>query len=139
MLAVNDLFYLASPPSQNLFAEDFAIFGLTTQPSGIRRRSKFSGESGYDHLFEFVIPDVGVATRADAANNQQPESSDRNQRWPSPARIRQSARPDDSRTYAILNDAQGGIPAPVVDALESYGVRPVAWSQREQIRDELAA
>ena len=137
MLAVNDLFYLASPTVANLFAEDVAQW-LDDSAVRYTPKLKFSGETGYDHLFDFVIPKSAV----------QPERM--LQTITSPNRQTainvafachdtRKARPKDSRTYAIVNDSLGGIPAPVVDALDSYGVRPIAWSQRNQIRDELAA
>ena len=55
MLAVNDLFYLASPTIASLFLEDVVSW---LDHSDIRYISsvKFAGESGYDHRFDFVIP-----------------------------------------------------------------------------------
>ena len=48
-------------------------------------------------------------------------------------------RSPDSRAYALLNDAEQAVSSTVIDALRSYDVRPVAWSQREDVREELAA
>ncbi len=48
-------------------------------------------------------------------------------------------RPADAKAYAVLNDTENPISSAVVDALRNYDVRPIPWSQREQIRDELAA
>ncbi|HNY35282.1 MAG TPA: DUF1829 domain-containing protein [Methanothrix soehngenii] len=55
MLAVNDLFYLASPMVSSLFLEDVVAW---LDENGIRYTPnvKFTGKSGYDHLFDFVIP-----------------------------------------------------------------------------------
>ncbi|MDO8636673.1 MAG: DUF1828 domain-containing protein, partial [Dehalococcoidia bacterium] len=55
MLAVNDLFYLAEPMVASLFFEDVVSW---LELSNIRYtpRVKFTGKSGYDHLFDFVIP-----------------------------------------------------------------------------------
>ena len=137
MLAVNDLFYLASPTIANLFAEDVAQW-LDVSAVRYTPNVKLSGETGYDHLFEFVIP----------KSPSQPERMLQTINSPSrqtainvafACHDTRSARPDDSRTYAIVNDAQGKIPAPVVDALQSYEVQPIAWSQRDQIQAELAA
>jgi hypothetical protein len=49
------------------------------------------------------------------------------------------ARPVDSRAYAFLNDAEYVIPTAVFDALRNYDVRPVPWSERDGVREELAA
>ena len=55
MLAVNDLFYLASPMVSSLFLEDVVAW---LDENGIRYTPnvKFTGKRGYDHLFDFVIP-----------------------------------------------------------------------------------
>ena len=137
MLAVNDLFYLASPTIANLFYEDVASW-LDTSQVRYSPKVKFSGESGYDHLFEFVIP----KSVAQPERMVQTITSPNRQTATSVAFAyldTRDARPDNSRTYAILNDSQGDVPGPVVEALESYGVRPVSWSEREQVREELAA
>ena len=48
-------------------------------------------------------------------------------------------RSADSRAYALLNDAEQAVSPSVLDALRSYDVRPVSWSQRESVREELVA
>jgi hypothetical protein len=48
-------------------------------------------------------------------------------------------RSPDSQAYAFLNDSERAVSAAILDALESYDVRPVVWSKREGIREELAA
>lgn len=52
--------------------------------------------------------------------------------------IRETRAPE-SRAYAILNDADRAIQENVLDAMRSYGVRPVPWSRRETSREDLAA
>jgi hypothetical protein len=54
-LAVNDLFYLAKPVVESLFYED-VIAWLDAKDIRYTPKVKFPGASGYDHLFEFVIP-----------------------------------------------------------------------------------
>ena len=122
MLAVNDLFYLASPTIANLFYEDVASW-LDVSSVRYTPKVKFSGESGYDHLFEFVIP----------KSSEQPERMVQAINHPNRQTATsvafacfdtRSARPADSRTYAILNDAEVSVPATVVEALEKYEVSP---------------
>ena len=48
-------------------------------------------------------------------------------------------RTPESRAYAMVNDSEQAASATVMDALRSYEVRPVAWSERESVREELAA
>lgn len=55
MLAVNDLFYLAKPVAESLFYEDVVAW-LDANDVRYTPQVKFTGTSGYDHLFDFVVP-----------------------------------------------------------------------------------
>src|SRR5215831_11978619 len=55
MLAVNDLFYTAKAVVETLFLED-VITWLDNHEIRYIPKAKFTGFSGYDHLFDFVIP-----------------------------------------------------------------------------------
>ena len=55
MLAVNDLFYLAKPIVESLFYEDVVAW-LDANDIRYTPKAKFTGISGYDHLFDFAIP-----------------------------------------------------------------------------------
>jgi Domain of unknown function DUF1829/Domain of unknown function DUF1828 len=137
MLAVNDLFYLAVPMVASLFYEDVVAW-LDVHDVRYTPKVKFTGKTGYDHLFDFVIP----------KSRQQPErivqtinrpSRDTAQlvvfSWSDTKEVRSA----DSRAYALLNDSEQPVSPSVLDALKSYDVRPVPWSQRESARAELAA
>ena len=137
MLAVNDMFYLSSPSISSFFTEDVQAW-LDASSIRYTPKVKFPGASGYDHLFEFVIPKSG----------EQPERMIRTINSPDRQTATsvafscldtQNARPDGSDMYAILNDSQTGIPPAVMDALGNYGVTPVRWTEREQVHDQLAA
>lgn len=137
MLAVNDLFFLASPFVSSLFLEDVMEW---LDASDIRyiTNAKFSGTSGYDHRFDFVIPQ----------SKSQPERMLRSINRPNRDRAQSVAfawidtkdtRPSDSRAYAFLNDVDHTIPSNSISAMKSYGVRPVPWSEREHVLEELVA
>ena len=72
MLAVNDLFYLATPMVASLFLEDVEAW---LRLSDIRFISnvKLSGKSGYDHLYNFVIPGSRIYPERVLAKHQQSE------------------------------------------------------------------
>jgi hypothetical protein len=137
MLAVNDLFYLASPVVASLFYEDVVAW-LDLSEIRYTPKVKFTGKSGYDHLFDFVIP----------RSRQQPErilwainrpSRDTAQAMTFSWIDTREVRPSESRAYAILNDSEHPISESVLHAMRSYDVKPVLWSGREQVRQELAA
>lgn len=137
MLAVNDLFYLAVPMVASLFLEDVTSW-LDLCEIRYTPKVKFTGKSGYDHLFDFVIP----------ASKKQPERILQTINRPSRETAQAVAfswidtkqvRPANSRAYAFLNDSDHVPSASVLDALKNYEVNPVLWSKREEVRGELAA
>jgi hypothetical protein len=137
MLAVNDLFSVASPAVASLFFED-VITWLDACDIRHTPNVRFTGKSGYDHRFDFVIP----------KSRSQPERVLRTINRPSRDTAQTMAfawvdtrevRSQESRAYAILNDSDRPIADNVLDAMRSYDVQPIPWSDRERAREELAA
>ncbi|MBM3303442.1 MAG: DUF1828 domain-containing protein, partial [Deltaproteobacteria bacterium] len=104
MLGVNDLFYLASPMVASLFLEDVTSW-LDLHAIRYTPKVKFTGKSGYDHLFDFVIP----------ASRKQPERILQTINRPSREAAQvvafswidtKEVRPATSRAYAFLNDSE---------------------------------
>lgn len=139
ILAVNDLFYLAVPVVASLFLEDVTAW-LELHDIRFTPNVKFTGRTGYDHTFDFVVP-ASPSRRA-------PERLIRAVNRPSRDLAEALAfswvdtkevRPALSTFYALLND-EGRQPSPaIVDALRSYDIVPVLWSHRDEVRQELAA
>jgi hypothetical protein len=137
ILAVNDLFYLAVPLVTSLFYEDVVAW-LEIHDVRYTPKVKFTGKTGYDHLFDFVIP----------KSRQEPERLIQTINRPNRDTAQAAAfswvdtkevRAPESRFYALLNDSDRELSPDVIEALESYDVRPVPWSERERVREELAA
>lgn len=137
MLAVNDMFYLAAPMVASLFYEDVVAW-LDVHDVRYTPKVKFTGKTGYDHLFDFVIP----------KSRQQPERIIQTINKPSRETAQavvlswidtKEVRSPGSRAYALLNDSEQAVSPAVVDALRSYDVKPVSWCEREAVREELAA
>ncbi len=137
MLAVNNLFCLASPTVASLFHED-AVAWLDACEIRYTPYVRFAGKSGYDHRFDFVIP----------KSKSQPERVLRAINRPSRETAQTVAfawmdtrkvRSRESRAYAILNDSDRPVAQNVLDAMHSYDVQPVPWSDREEACEELAA
>ena len=138
ILAVNDLFYLAQPVVESLFFED-VIAWLDASDIRYTPKVKFTGISGFDHLFDFVIP---------KSASKQPErivqAINRPTRDTAEAFIykwsdTREVRPPDSKAYAILNDFEQSISGGVLDAFRNYQIYPVPWSSRGEVVTELAA
>lgn len=137
MLSVGDLFYLSAPSVASLFHEDIVAW-LDDSDIRYTPNVKFSGKSGYDHRFDFVIP----------KSKKQPERVLRAVNRPrrDTAQVvafswidTKDVRSPDTRAYAILNDSEQQVAANVLGAVRSYGVNPMLWSERDMAREELAA
>ena len=137
MLAVDDLFYLAEPVVTGLFLEDVAEWLSET---GVRFTPdvKFTGRSGYDYRFDFVIP----------RSTAQPERVVRAVNHPTNDAARTlafawidtlQARRADSVAYALLNDSEQAVGSSMLEALDAWDIRPVVWSKRASVAEELAA
>lgn len=137
ILAVNDMFYLAVPMVASLFYEDVVAW-LDVHDIRYTPKVKFTGKSGYDHLFDFVVP----------KSRQQPERIIQTITRPSRDTAQSVAfawldtkevRSAESRAFALLNDSEQPVSSTVIDALRNYDVRSVAWSERASVREELVA
>ncbi|MDZ4798679.1 MAG: DUF1829 domain-containing protein [Bryobacteraceae bacterium] len=137
MLAVNDLFYLAQPFVASLFLED-VISWLDENDVRYTPRVKFTGISGYDHLFDFVIPKSRKQPEriVQAINRPTRDTAESfMHKWSDTREVRSS----DSKAYAFLNDREQAIPSGVLDAFKNYAIHPVPWSHRAEVVTELAA
>ena len=137
MLATNDLFYLASPTIASLFYED-VVGWLDDADVRYTPEVKFTGTSGYDHRFDFVIPRsriepervLRVINRPDRQAAQTVAFAWHDAR---------DVRPPESRAYAILNDNDRRVSGNVLEALNAYEVTAVPWAGRQEFERELAA
>jgi len=137
MLAVNDLFYLAVPVVASLFYEDVVAW-LDLHEIRYTPKVKFTGKSGFDHLFDFVIPKSRTFPERILHTINRP-SRDTAQALAFSWLDTKDVRPPDSKAYAFLNDSEQAISTSVIDALYNYEVNPILWSKREEVRQDLAA
>lgn len=137
ILAVNDLFYLAKPVVESLFLEDVVAW-LDANEIRYTPEVKLPGVSGYDQLFNFIIP----------KSRKQPErilqainrpSKDTAQSFIHAWNDTRPARASESKAYAVLNDTEQPVAGGVIDALANYQVKPILWSHRGEAVTELAA
>lgn len=137
MLAVNDLFYLAAPMVASLFLEDVTSW-LQLNDVRFTPKVKFTGKSSYDHLFDFVVPSSKVKPERILRAINRP-TKDTAQSLAFAWIDTRDVRPASAVAFAILNDGDHPISGGVLDALRSYDVTPVLWSDRGAAVAELAA
>jgi hypothetical protein len=137
MLAVNDLFYLATSHTKSLFIED-AVKWLDTSNIRYVPRVKFSGKSGFDNMFDFVIP----------KSQKSPERIIQTLNVPDKEAVQalvfkwldtKETRPSDSQLFALLNNSNSNISQSIIDALRNYDLAPILWSERQKAYEILAA
>jgi len=137
ILAVNDLFYLAAPSVASFFFEDVALW-LDDHDIRHTERVKFAGRSGYDHMFDFVIP----------KSKRQPErilkvinnpNKDYAQATAFSWLDTREARSPDATAFAVLNDEGREVAAAVIEAFQNYEINPIPWTKRDEMLERLAA
>ncbi len=135
MLAVNDLYVTAEPTVLSLFREDVERF-LRTHEVRFTPAVKFTGRSGFDHFFDFVIPE----------SKQRPERVLRAINHPNRTAITslifawddtRGIRAPNSTAYAFMNDTDKEINVDLTEALKQYDITPIEWSKRERHVQEL--
>jgi hypothetical protein len=137
MLAVNDLFYLAKPVVESLFYED-VIAWLDGNDIRYTPKVKFTGISGFDHLFDFVIPKSRKQSERILQAINRP-TRDNAEAFIYAWSDTHEVRSPESKAYAVLNDVEQPISGGVIEAFRSYRIQPVPWSQRVDVVAELAA
>ena len=136
MLAVNDMFYVASPHVRSFFMEEVKSW-LDENKIRSVRDSKFAGKSGYDHKFDFVIPSFEEAPERLLKTINNPNKQTAMQfimAWEDVKPARRSAK-----AFAVINNEEKKIGSTVTDALRNYSIIPIPWSKRNEFSEDLAA
>ena len=137
MLAVNDLFCLASATVSSLFHEDVVAW-LDLSDVRYTPNVQFTGKSGYDHRFDFVIPKSRVQPER-VLRTINRSNRDTVQAMAFSRVDTREMRSSETRACAILNDTEQAVSGNALDAMRNYDVRPIPWSAREEALGELAA
>ncbi len=137
ILAVNDLFHLASANVRSLFREDVEAW---LQMNEIRfvPNVQLAGKSGYQHYFDFAIPRSKNASERIVRAISNP-NKDTALNFITAWNDTSQQRADDAKAVAILNDNEKPIGEPVLAALQQYDIRTVRWSERSTGIELLAA
>ena len=101
---------------------------------------KFTGISGFNHLFHFVIPKSPKKQKperiAQAVTNPTRDSAEAFiYAWSDTREV----RPADAKAYAVLNDTEQQVWSGVLEAFRNYRIQPVLFTRRGDVALELAA
>jgi hypothetical protein len=130
LIAVNDMFYMASPVVHSLFIESVTQW-LDIKEIRYTANVSFTGKTGYNHTFDFVIPRSRSAPERilKAINNPNKDTA---QSFAFSWIDTKENRPTEAKAYAFLNDMDRQINSNVLTALSSYEIYPYLWSRREE-------
>lgn len=137
ILAINDLFYLATPSIENLFLEDVTKW-LDDNDIRYTPQIKLTGDSQYDHLFHFVIPKSRKAPERIMRAMSNP-NRDSAESFLLAWQDTKNTRNIDSTAIAILNDQEHKISPSVMTAINNYEIIGIPWKERDKHIEKLAA
>jgi hypothetical protein len=136
MLAVNDMFVLAQSRVLTYFWEDVRAF-LDKHEIRYSPRVKIAGKTGFDHAIDFLIPKSKARPERIIQTINDPNRNTISSYLFTLEDTRE-ARGDNSEAYAFLNDQIREVGGDVMEALESYNVKPAVWSCRKDYVPALA-
>lgn len=137
MLAVDDLFFAHSAHVTSLFWDE-VVEWLELHEIRYTSQIKLGGRSGYDHMFDFLIPKSKkhperlIQTVNDPRRNS---VSDICFKWEDTREMRNP----ETMFYVVLNDKDKRLPAGVLTALENYSLTPVRWNSIDEFKERLVA
>jgi hypothetical protein len=135
MMAVDDLFILASPKVESFFLEDVTNF---LQQNSIRFSPNIilQGKSSFQHKFDFLIP----------ASDKAPERIIKAVASPRKQNIiaqlfafKDTKQARNNEGIIILNDLEKEVSPDVIQAIEEYGIEDLSWKNKESWLERLAA
>lgn len=137
MLSVNDLFVLSQPNIVSFFLQDVETY-LKDNDIRYTKNLKFTGKSGFDHAYDFVIPQsktfpdrlVKTINNLERSNTQSIIFA-----WSDTIQMRDP----NTKLYTFVNDVEKRVSSSCIDALKEYGIIPVTWSQRDSVLQSLIA
>lgn len=128
ILTVNDMFNLASDTIQSLFKEDVEMY-FKSNDIYYSKDIKISGKSGYDHNIDFLV----TATRTKperfikTINNPKKDSA-----LASIMTFTDISRESQPKKFVLYNNLEKAVSTDFVSALESYGIYPIPWTEKEK-------
>lgn len=140
MMTVNDMFMTSKSTVNSLFAEDVGLF-LESNNIRFTENIFLAGKSGYNHNFNYLIPHFkNIPERVIHTMNNPSKGTLSNIifSWSDTreARNKQSYKSD---LYVFMNDQEKEIDTNIINAFKNEDIKPILWSERQEIVDVLSA
>ena len=136
MLTIDDVFSTSTVPTGQFFLEDVKNW-LDRNDVRYTDTIKICGRTGFDQMFNFVIPKSKKFPErfVHTLNNPQKSSiQDIVFKWEDIKDMRQEAR-----LYVVLNDTTKTLSDGMLTALRNYELLPFAWRSIDNHKEEFAA
>lgn len=137
MLAINDMFYLARSSTRSTFYEDVSLW-LDQNDIPYVPRINFTGKSGFNHSFDFVIAKTRYSHERVLQCINKPDQTNA-ERFIFSWEDTKFNRTVESKAYPILNDEFYKIDSSVSKAFENYNISPIYWTKINSSKELLAA
>lgn len=137
IIDVNNMFFLANSTVESLFYEDVKLW-FDDIDVRYSERIPFTGKSGYSRTFDFVIP----------KSKRSPERLIKTLNNPSKQNADsiifdwldiEGSRPDDSLPIVLINNEEKSISNSVIESFTNYNMEAVKWTDKDKIKEKLAA
>jgi hypothetical protein len=137
ILSVNDMYVLSHENVYSFFKEDLQNYLRDTLRIPFVTEVKLAGKSGYDHKIDFVLPKAGnnPPQLIIAINN-----INKNQIFSAAFSFSdiESLRMKNEEKIIVYNDEIAKINAEGENAFKQYGVKSLAWNDKNSIKESLA-
>ena len=137
IIDVNNMFYLSNSTIESLFYEDVKQW-FDYIDIRYNERLTFTGKSGYSRTFDFAIPRSKKAPERLIKTLNNPNKQNAENIIFDWLDI-QETRPDESKPFVLINDEEKNISDSVLVSFENYNIKAVTWSDKDKIKEELAA
>ena len=139
MLSINDLFFTNTTTIhvEKIFLEDVKDW-LDNNDIRYTPSIKICGKTGFDQMFNFVIP----------KSKNAPERLIRTLNNPNKQNVDniifdwldiESARPEGTKPYVLINNEDKNLSNSVLDSFANYNINAVPWTKKEQVAEKLIA
>lgn len=136
ILAINDLYTTGRSTVASIFADDVANF-LDNNDIFYNENIKLTGQSGFDHNIDYVLPKLkskNIPERYLKVINNPNKNNTENTifTWNDLKNIRKTDSMDNIM-YVVLNNTTSEVKSDLITAYNSYGIKPLLWTDQESI------
>lgn len=135
IMAVDDLFVVASPKVESFFLEDVVNY-LNQKEIRFSRNIILQGKSSFHHKFDILIPPSNKASERIVKVVGSPKKQNIIAHL---FAFEDTKQARNNEGIMIVNDIEREVAPDVSQAIAEYGIYEFPWKKREQLRDKLAA